>query len=262
MAIGKNKRLTKGRKGQKKKIVDPFTRKEWYDIKAPALFSQRLCGKTPVNRTQGTKISSDSLKGRVFEVNLADLNNDEEQGYRKVKLMCEEVQGTNCLTNFHGMEFTRDKLCSLLKKKQTLIEATADARTTDGYTVRIFVLAFTKKSPMHLKKTCYAQSGHIRAIRKKMVEIATNTASKTDLKGLVMKLIPEVIGKEIEKSCSAVYPLQNVVIRKVKMLRKPKFDLIKLMELHSDATAAEAGTKVKRADEGAVPTMAGAGGRL
>ncbi len=55
MAVGKNKRLTKGgKKGQKKKIVDPFTRKEWYDVKAPSIFAVRNAAKTCVNRTQGT----------------------------------------------------------------------------------------------------------------------------------------------------------------------------------------------------------------
>ena len=47
-----------------------------------------------------------------------------------------------------------------------------------------------------------------------------------------MRSIPESIGKEIEKACHGVYPLQNVFIRKVKMLKKPKFDITKLMEVH------------------------------
>ena len=59
-----------------------------------------------------------------------------------------------------------------------------------------------------------------------------NQASTCDLKELVSKFIPEVIGKEIEKATSSIFPLQNVFIRKVKILKAPKFDLGKLMEVN------------------------------
>ena len=36
--------------------VDPFSKKDWYDIKAPSIFNQRSVGKTLVTRTQGTKV--------------------------------------------------------------------------------------------------------------------------------------------------------------------------------------------------------------
>jgi small subunit ribosomal protein S3Ae len=259
MAVGKNKRLTKGKKGGKKKAQDPFARKEMYTVKAPSLFSVRNAGKTIVTKTFGTKIASDSLKGRVFEVNLADLNGgDEAQGYRKIKLIVEDVQGMDCLTNFHGMDMTRDKLCSLIRKWQTLIEAFVDVRTTDGYMLRVFCIGFTKKQSNQLaNSTCYAQSGQVRAIRKKMFDIISESA-KCDLKELVQKFVssPESVSVEIEKACNSIFPLQNVFIRKVKVLKKPKFDVTKLMEMHGDTGVEDTGAAMDKQDSMVrVPTV-------
>lgn len=63
------------------------------------------------------ELASDGLKGRVFECSLADLQND-EVAFRKFKLIAEDIQGKNVLTNFHGMSLTTDKLRSLVKKWQ------------------------------------------------------------------------------------------------------------------------------------------------
>ena len=106
------------------------------------------------------------------------------------------------------MDFTSDKLRSLVRKWQTLIEAHVDVKTTDGYLLRLFCIAFTKKRPNQVKKTTYAKSAQIREIRKKMFEVMIREATSCDLKQLVHKLIPEGIGREIEKSCQGIYPLQ------------------------------------------------------
>lgn len=263
MAIGKNKRLTKGKKGGKKKIVDPFLKKEWYSVKAPSVFANRNCGKTLISRTQGTKVSSDGLKGRVFELSLADLNKDDSQQHRKIKLCCEDVQGFNVLTNFHGMDLTRDKLCSLIRKWGSLIEANVDVKTTDGYTLRLFCIAFTTKAPNQTKKTCYAQSAQIRNIRKKMVDIMSKEGTTEDLKGLISKLLLNSLGTDIEKACQCVFPLKDCYIRKVKMLKKPKFDIARLMELHGDAANEDTGAGVSRPEDAPlVEEMKGSGGRL
>jgi len=239
MAVGKNKGLKiGGKKGVKKKIVDPFTRKDWYDIKAPNTFKVRQVGKTLVNRTAGTRIASDGLKGRVFEVSLADLQKEEnaERSFRKFKLLVEDVQGKNCLTSFHGMNLTTDKLRSMVKKWQTLIEAHVDVKTTDGYMLRVFCIGFTKKDELSTKKTCYAQSAQVKNIRKRMIRIISREVSKTDLKGVVNKLIPDSIATDIEKACQGIYPLHDVHIRKVKVMKRPRFDLTKLMDLHGEGS--------------------------
>ena len=168
----KHRDLCSGKKGGKKKIVDPFSKKVWYDVKAPSLCKNCQIGKTVVSRTVGTKIAADGLKGRVFECNQADLHGD-ESGYRKMSLIIEDIQGKQCLTNFHGMSLTRDKLCSMVKKWKTLIEAFVDVSITDGYRVQLFCIGFTHKRNNQLKKSAYAQHSQVRSIRAKMVQIMT-----------------------------------------------------------------------------------------
>merc|ERR1712087_685424 len=138
----------------------------------------------------------------------------------KVKLCIEEVQGRNCLTDFHALELTRDKQQSLIRKWHTLIEAHVDVKTTDGYLVRLFCLAFTKKQPGQERNNCYAQSAQIRKIRKKMTDIMTGEVNKVQLR---------------------------VLIKKLKILKKPKFDITKLMELHTGGD--DAGVEMVRPEE-------------
>jgi len=248
MAVGKNKKLGK-KKGGSRKIVDPFLTKDWFDVKAPNCFPIRQIGKTVATKSRGNKLARDTLMGRVFEVSLGDLKpNGEDEAFRKFKLRVEDVQGSQCLTNFYGMDLTKDKLCSLVKKWHSLIEAHVDIKTTDGYTLRLFSIGFTKRRPNQNRKTSYAQSAQIRAIRRKMIEIMQREASAVDLSELVAKLIPDIIGSEIEKATQGIYPLQNCFIRKVKMMKSPKTDVGKLLELHGgvDAIRADLGMKVKR----------------
>lgn len=110
-----------------------------------------------------------------------------------------------------------------------------------------------------------------------MVEMIQSDISKSDLKEVVNKLLPDCIAKDIEKACQGIFPLHDVFIRKVsilgvrravyllldtcgflihfllislqvKVLKKPRFDLSKLLELHEEGkgTTDEAGAKVDR----------------
>merc|ERR1712238_326647 len=143
-------------------------------------------------------IPADSLRGRIFQITQADLN--------------------------------RDKMCTLVKKWHSLIEAFVQAKTNDGYLVRLFAIAFT--------------------IRQKMQEIMINETQKSSLKDIFKKILSDTISKQITDECNKIFPLQNVLVHKAKVLKKPKFDLTKLMELYAEnkdegAAASEATTANK-----------------
>lgn len=48
-----------------------------------------------------------------------------------------------------------------------------------------------------------------------MVETIQEDVTKTDLKGVVSKLLPDATAKDIEKASQGIYPLHDVYIRKV-----------------------------------------------
>merc|ERR1712021_289006 len=75
------------------------------------------------------------------------------------------------------------------------------------------------------------------------------------LREVVKKLIPESIGKEIEKQTQGIFPLQNCLIRKVKILKKPKFDITKLMEMHQDTGEDEGAAFGRPENDDAVNTL-------
>ena len=133
--------------------------------------------------------SADSLRGRVFEVSLADLNRaSATEAWRKVRVQVEEVKGYDCYTNFYGLDVTKDKLCTLVKKWHTLVEAFVQTKTSDGYLLRLFCIGFTRRTSRQVRATCYAKNSQQRLIRKKMMEIMINEVQKSTFRDLMKKL--------------------------------------------------------------------------
>lgn len=56
--------------------------------------------------------------------------------------------------------------------------------------------------------------------------------------------------------------VQNVFIRKVKTIKAPRFDLVKLMEVHGESGSGEDAGKAVKAEAPLVETIEGSGGRL
>jgi len=238
MTQGKNPRNFK-KKGARKKLVHPFAKKNWYTVLAPSVFETREACLTPVSKGTGGKREINMLKDRVFEISLADLKkNMPEMSWRKIQLQVEAVEGNKAYTSFYGMSMTRDRLCHIVKKWQTTIESFVDVKTQDGYFLRIFSLAFTQRRKTQLKATCYASTAQQTKIRKKMREIIVDESKSVPLKQLTDKFVERTIEKRIGKECNRIFPLQNIYLKKVKMLKKPRFDFARLMDMYSDKAGA------------------------
>lgn len=261
MAIGKNKRMMK-KKGGKKKPVDPLTRKEWYSIKVPAAFDVRTAGRMPINRSQGLRIADVDILGRVVETSLADIAADsEDKAHIMLRFVCEQAGGNVATMNYHGLRTSRDRLCSLIRKGTTLLEGSVDVRTTDGYTIRAACIGFTKRRPNQVKKTSYCTTAQAKKLRLVMTSTMTAAFTAGTLQDAFQKVIAESVAADITRLAEVVFPLEKVLVHKLKVLTKPRFDLAKLMELHGHGEG-DKGKAVKKADEGVVEELSGAGGRL
>jgi small subunit ribosomal protein S3Ae len=67
-----------------------------------------------------------------------------------------------------------------------------------------------------------------------MMEIMLKECQSNSLKDLFKKILSDTVSKTITEECSKIFPLQNVMVHKAKVLKKPKFDLTKLMELYQE----------------------------
>jgi small subunit ribosomal protein S3Ae len=216
------------------------------------MFQNRKFTKSPVNVSAGKKLSSDAMKGRVFEVNLGDLNSASGP-QKKIKLIVDDATDSRAklaLTNFYGMDTTKDHLCSLIRKWHTLIETFVDAKTNDGFLIRLFPIAFTASSgKKQLKATTYAQRSQVKQIRKIMVDVITKEVSKSSLKDVVVKLITDKIPTEITQQAKKIFPIHNCIIRKVKTVKRPRFDITQLLSIHADTAVAVPAAETKTEDK-------------
>jgi small subunit ribosomal protein S3Ae len=89
----------------------------------------------------------------------------------------------------------------------------------------------------------------VKKIRSQMNQILLKEASKNNITDYVRWLLTEVPSEEIIKACRLIYPLNNVVVRKIKMLKKAKLDIQKLDYLYKENIVSEKKVNKKRGEK-------------
>ncbi|CAD2214641.1 small subunit ribosomal protein S3Ae [Angomonas deanei] len=244
MAIGKNKGINKsGKRGGKRgKAVETMARKEWYDVVAPTNFEVRQFCKTISNKTMGTRIAAELIKGRVFETNMSDLSTPSEntfkatneEAYRNVRFVVDDVQGRNLLTQFHSMSITTDRVFSLMRKWCTTMETTVDVKTADGYILRLFVVAFTKKQEGQLSRNCYAKQHLVKWVRHRINKVVNQRLNRVKINEAVNQITRDTLADALAARCNPIVPIRDLRIRKVKVIYFPKSDAQTIANAHGE----------------------------
>jgi len=244
MAVNKNKKLNKKGKRNKKKL-DKFENKEWFELKIPKIRGVNrdtygwICG----NKTAKGITVEDRLHNRVATIRCGDLqkdplpdNPDNLPTAVNLKLRIAETKNKMCYLDFHGMELTRDKTCSMMKKWVTLVEAWTDIKTTDNFVFRVFGMALTKTVDGQCKKTAYAKTSQVKRMRNRMIEIMNNELADKSTKEFVSRVLIDKCGDAFKKDLNAIFPVkEGACIRKVKLIKRPlKEDERRIIDLHSD----------------------------
>jgi len=207
-----------------------FFKKKWYKLQSPpTVGNSTVVGWTPVNKTMGTKLSKDGLLNRVCEVSLADIQENTQFAWKKIKMQVEEVKGNNCYTSFYGIDMIREKLYYFLRKRMSLIDVFADVKTVDGYILRVLVTTFTSRKQGQAKANSYAKASQIRAIRKAFVKVLTKIAQTETIADFASNVLNDIVAGKLTDKGKKIFPLSHVLVRKVKVLKKAKMDLNKLV---------------------------------
>ncbi|ELW62095.1 40S ribosomal protein S3a [Tupaia chinensis] len=124
------RRLRKGsKKGAKKKVVDPFSKKDWYDVKAPTMFNVRNIGKTLVTRIQETKIVPDGFKDNTSETKIeAHINVKTTDGYL-LHLFCVGFTKTMQQSDTEDLHAQHQQVHQIQKKMMEIM--TREVQTSD-----------------------------------------------------------------------------------------------------------------------------------
>jgi small subunit ribosomal protein S3Ae len=231
MAKGKNKKLSKKGKIVKKGEKHPFTKKEWFNVIAPAaLRESKSIGWTCCKKPTGTQIVSDFLKNRVAEMSYADLTNSAADVSKRIKLLVEDIQGSSCFTSFHSFELSRDKISAMLKKRQTLVEIVTEVKTSDGVVFRIFVVAVTNRRQGQLKLNSYAKSSKVRLLRKRLTTDLLAHSAKLSSANLIHEVVSQTINSKLEKAATEVIPGVKLQIGKLKIVKRGNVDMVRATE--------------------------------
>lgn len=189
-----------------RKVKDKWRAKEWYKVIAPDMFGGQQIAET---------VSADPslLQGRVVSVALQDITGDFSKMHIKLNLRINRVAGFEAHTEFVGHDITSDYIRRLTRRKHSKMDGVFEAKTLDGYTIKVKPMAITEKR---------IQTSQQKAIRHLMSNVVATAAAKQTMSELVKDVLSGDMAKLIFKECKPIYPIRKIEIRRTEVTEMPE----------------------------------------
>jgi len=180
--------------------------KQWYSILSPAYFGGVNLGTTP-------GAEAGSILGRTVGTTLFDITGDFAQQYLQLNFKVVNVTGNEAQTIFSGHEYSRDYLRSLVRRGSTRVDTILDAKTLDGYSLKLSVVIL----PVSRLNT-----GQITYLRKIVRDIVGEKAKILAFDQFVQEAVLGKIASDIYNIAKKITPLRHVGVRKSRLLFHPE----------------------------------------
>ncbi len=184
---------------------DRWKRKDWYQVLSPALFKE-----APV----GEILCADAkqLVGRTIETTASELTGDMRKSHMNVTFRIISVDGKKARTKVEGFDLAKSYVRSLVRRRASKIDANVKVELRDGAAVKIkpIVVSFRK-----------CDTSQKKVIRKLLMDKIHESARVLDLDNLLLATISDNVIKTARDEIKKVYPVKNVEVRMVELVRAP-----------------------------------------
>jgi small subunit ribosomal protein S3Ae len=196
------------KRGRRRKVVDSWKLKKWYNIYAPVSFKSEFIGQIPSG-------DPTNLIGRTIWTRLHEFTRDFKHTHIKIQFKIINVNevGLSCETRFQGSELTRDYVRALIHRGSTRIDGIFNYKTADGFVYRVDAFCVTRRR---------AKGSQKQTIRKIIYQVLNEFAKSSKHGKFVRGMIHGVYADNIRKIVKTIYPLKECQIRKVKLINYPE----------------------------------------
>jgi len=192
----------------RKKMVDSWKSKAWYQVVAPNFFKAAEIALIPAQ-------DDEHMLNRIIELPMKEITHDFNHMYISVRLRVSEIKGKTAYTKFIGHSLSREYVRTLVRRRHDVVNAVFSVATKDGleFRVKILVLAGGKLSAPKKK-----------ALYNLLKTEVTNRASNTDSSTLIPDIVFGKVSAELFQKLKKIAALKRVDVLKTRL--KEEFDTV------------------------------------